>query len=1203
MKRVISSFNFGLFCLFCVPGLMANIIRIPADFPTIQQGIDATVNGDTILIADGIYQGSGNKNISFDGKRILVTSENGPEDCIIECGNSGRGFSFHSYETPVSVLRGMTIRNGFLDQGAAGGGIYCVDSTGPTIDNCIILNCSANRGGGIAVFNSSPDIQYCILENNTADFDGGGLYLSFSNSVLYELIIQNNHAGFHGGGLYVSKNSDIWIEDSSLLDNTAVSGGGLSVLKHTRTELKDCYLSSNKAINGGGLYVNDSFLGLRSSHLELNTARRGGGVFFGHRSNSGIENNVFADNHADQYGGGIFVSNNCQPDIFTSLIFMNTAEKGGGIYLEAGAKPQIFLCNIDHNQAAVTGGGIHVEYNDQPYLRIGNNGMGNRFDSNVAGGGADIFSNQSDYTIRLRYNTFAGNHLSNFFVSPQDHFRDDDNVSETELINSDLYVSTSGSDENQGTSADSPFQTIHHALSVMNHQSYPKTIYLEPGTYSPSVTGEQFPLSLQNFVTIQGSDSGSTVIDAEKTGSVFAGVDVVNCNLFDLTITGGLANKGGGLYCQDLDVDLSSCRIIHNHARETGGGIFASSTYSSQLPEVGGYPQDSCVFSKNSSGNGTGADLSAETYTIIYARYNQFDGDYLDPFYVYPQVNFDLSHSETDFSPINQDVYVSVNGNDSNDGLSPDTAFKTIQHALRQAEGSLENLVTIHVGPGLYSPSATGETFPIHLDDVSLIYGARKELTILDAEGSSGIFKGSDISAAILADMTLQGGKSETGGAASLDNTIILIQDCSLTGNHARLGGAIYIRQGQLYILDSEFVENLTEGAYTAGGAIYAQDTPIEMIRTLFAVNNADYGGAVFNDFGSIRMAASTVKNNQSVYGGGIYSSPADLEAISCFFTNNSAALFGGGLYLWGGQPTNLINCTIAQNIAQWMGGGLMADSARECVLRNSILWGDKAVDGEEIALVSIPQNGSSDVTVEYCAVQGGEAEVFVETPDVLTWGSGNFDDDPLFVTGPAGNYYLSQTESGQQADSVCVDSGNANSNEIGFDFLLETKMMSQFTTRTDQVFDSEIVDLGGHYTEYQEPAPTPTPEPTFTPTPPLTLGVDLEISQTLFHEGDPFVLDAFISNPGPLTYPDSPFVVILDVYSLYFFYPDWTDNFNYEIFEVDVGRIEKTILDFTWPDVQGSVDGVKIYGALLTPGFSDIIGDWDMVSFGWSEF
>lgn len=115
-------------------------INVPADYPTIQAGIEAAENGDIVLVADGIYTGTGNKNIELQGKTITVKSLNGPENCVIDCENSGRGFYIHQREGRDTVVSGFTIKNG--NAGDYGGAIYCTYggnfSSTPTIENCIL---------------------------------------------------------------------------------------------------------------------------------------------------------------------------------------------------------------------------------------------------------------------------------------------------------------------------------------------------------------------------------------------------------------------------------------------------------------------------------------------------------------------------------------------------------------------------------------------------------------------------------------------------------------------------------------------------------------------------------------------------------------------------------------------------------------------------------------------------------------------------------------------------------------------------------------------------------------------------------------------------------------------------------------------------------------------------------------------------------
>jgi hypothetical protein len=149
MKARITIGFLGVIFLLYSHSVFAAIIHVPKDQLTIQAGINAAQEGDTVLVADGTYKGIGNKDLDFRGKNIVVASKNGAQNCLIDCEGSGRGFYFHHGESAYSVVSGFTITNGNAPY-PGGGGILCENSS-PTIRDCIIVENSSLLGGGVLV--------------------------------------------------------------------------------------------------------------------------------------------------------------------------------------------------------------------------------------------------------------------------------------------------------------------------------------------------------------------------------------------------------------------------------------------------------------------------------------------------------------------------------------------------------------------------------------------------------------------------------------------------------------------------------------------------------------------------------------------------------------------------------------------------------------------------------------------------------------------------------------------------------------------------------------------------------------------------------------------------------------------------------------------------------------------------------------------
>lgn len=163
----------------------ARTIRVPADQPTIQGGLDVADAGDTVLVAAGTYSGEHNRELDFGGEGIVLTSEAGAGGTTISCGREGCGVIFSSGETGDAVLSGFTIRYGLA---AKGGGIFFENGSSPMVESCVIESCAVFiRGGGLACTSSSPVITDCTVRYNEAgDCSGAGISIDEYSSPRFE---------------------------------------------------------------------------------------------------------------------------------------------------------------------------------------------------------------------------------------------------------------------------------------------------------------------------------------------------------------------------------------------------------------------------------------------------------------------------------------------------------------------------------------------------------------------------------------------------------------------------------------------------------------------------------------------------------------------------------------------------------------------------------------------------------------------------------------------------------------------------------------------------------------------------------------------------------------------------------------------------------------------------------------------------------
>jgi len=237
--------------LIFVFSAQATTIYVPDDYTEIQDAIDNSVNGDTIIVRPGTYL----ENIDFKGKAITLVSESGPEVTVIDGRGSPKVVTFDSGEGLDSILDGFTITNGDDHTGPAG--IIC-DFSSPTITNNIISKNTSGflffdgDGGGIWCSFSSAAITYNTIINNTATGSGGGIYCYESDPLITYNVIAGNTASEYGGGVYCE---DMFINYIYLINNT--------ITENTASQ------------EGGGIYCHESYMYIVNTILWDNSAPTG----------------------------------------------------------------------------------------------------------------------------------------------------------------------------------------------------------------------------------------------------------------------------------------------------------------------------------------------------------------------------------------------------------------------------------------------------------------------------------------------------------------------------------------------------------------------------------------------------------------------------------------------------------------------------------------------------------------------------------------------------------------------------------------------------------------------------------------------------------------------------------------------------------------------------------------------------------------
>ena len=260
--------------------------------------------------------------------------------------------------------------------------------------------------------------------------------------------------------------------------------------------LQNGYNHSSSLQHGGGILVlSTNYAAIKSCNVNNNVTKKYGGGICYYRANGFLTNVTVTNNHAYDRGGGIL--------LLKGTLTFDTVNR----------------CNIYENYAAV---------------------------------GTDFYKLGSPDTVYFAVDTFTVQNPDYYYAFS----KDDNELPQNDIVfnilhhkieqdSTDLYVAPWGDNTNSGLTPDQPLKTISFALLKAASDSVsPDTIHVADGTYSDTLTGEHYPLSLKSYVTIKGESRDSTILDGE--GKIYHAVGINTATYYalkNITLVNGFGNK------------------------------------------------------------------------------------------------------------------------------------------------------------------------------------------------------------------------------------------------------------------------------------------------------------------------------------------------------------------------------------------------------------------------------------------------------------------------------------------------------------------------------------------------------------------------------------------------------------------------------------------------------------------------------------